>query len=515
MKNSIKKFADGISAAIGSRRFFVAVIVFFVVEALWIAFSAVYPQAFDEQFHFGIIRVYSHHWLPFLTSQPPGANAYGAVARDPSYLYQYLLSFPYRVTALFTHNQTAQVIVLRIINIAFFASGLVLFQRVMVRAGMSRKLAHMTLLIFALIPIAPQLAGQINYDNLVFPLVAVICLLTFQMIDELRRRQPSAKTALTLLSVCTLTTMVKYAFLPIFVAVVLYVAGLALWQFRGRYKSLWFSLWESWQSQSRLSQIVLLVVLVIGLGLFLQRDGVNYAVYHRVVPDCAQVLPASSCEAYLVWQFNNMQRQFVNNHSGAVHFENIVAYVGDWFYYMWFRLFFAVNGPTSDFNTIPPLPLPAAGALVIAVVGLAALIKAGRKTFHNNPYMTFLALAALLYAVVLLLDGYAVYKNTNVQELMNGRYLLPILPMAAVVIGRVCSLTLRRRPHLKLLMVAVVAVLFIEGGGVLTFILRSDASWDWPNHAVVMANNAARDILHPVILDGTSSFPSSGRWFFD
>ena len=74
---------------LGSRRFFLFILCFFLFEAAWIALSAVYPEAFDENFHFGLIQTYSHYWLPFFSSQPPHANAYGAVARDPSYLYHY------------------------------------------------------------------------------------------------------------------------------------------------------------------------------------------------------------------------------------------------------------------------------------------------------------------------------------------------------------------------------------------------------------------------------------------
>ena len=85
----MKEFSKRLLKFISSPRFFVGVLVFFVFESVWIGFSAAYPQAFDENFHFGLIQVYSHHWLPFLSGQPSNANAYGAVARDPSYLYHY------------------------------------------------------------------------------------------------------------------------------------------------------------------------------------------------------------------------------------------------------------------------------------------------------------------------------------------------------------------------------------------------------------------------------------------
>src|ERR1700689_5557788 len=125
----MKKYLNRVNVILGSKWFFWIILVVFILSAAWIALSAVYPQAFDENFHFGLIQTYSHYWLPFLSSQPPHANAYGAVARDPSYLYHYLMSFPYRLIALFIHGQTGQVIALRFINIGFFSAGLILFRR--------------------------------------------------------------------------------------------------------------------------------------------------------------------------------------------------------------------------------------------------------------------------------------------------------------------------------------------------------------------------------------------------
>ncbi|HXE10103.1 MAG TPA: hypothetical protein VN554_01620, partial [Verrucomicrobiae bacterium] len=111
-------------AILGSRRFFWVILALFVIQAAWIALSGLYPMAFDEDFHLGIIRLYAHHISPFWAGQPPGADAFGAVARDPSYLYHYLMSFPYRLSGLFTHDQTLQILWLRAINIALFTAGL-------------------------------------------------------------------------------------------------------------------------------------------------------------------------------------------------------------------------------------------------------------------------------------------------------------------------------------------------------------------------------------------------------
>src|SRR4051794_33439598 len=92
-----------------SRAFFVAIMVLFVIEAVWIAFSATYPMVFDENTHFGIIQLYAHKWSPLFLHQPPHAEFAGALTRDPSYFYHYLMSFPYRLLTHTTSSVMAQV----------------------------------------------------------------------------------------------------------------------------------------------------------------------------------------------------------------------------------------------------------------------------------------------------------------------------------------------------------------------------------------------------------------------
>src|SRR5665213_1904608 len=142
MNKTNSSFAGRCMAALGSPRFFNVILALLVLQAGWIALTGLYPMAFDEDFHLGIIRLYAHHLSPFWSSQPQGANMFGAVARDPSYLYQYLMSFPYRLISLFTRDQTIIVIWLRFINIGLFAGGLALFRRVLLKMGVGRAIVH-------------------------------------------------------------------------------------------------------------------------------------------------------------------------------------------------------------------------------------------------------------------------------------------------------------------------------------------------------------------------------------
>src|SRR5579872_6980280 len=107
----MKNYRNFFRQILSSNKYFIGLVLFFICEALWIAFSGHYPMAFDEDFHFGVIKIYAHHISPFLSHQPANADEFGAIFRDPSYLYHYLMSFPYRLITLFTKDQTIQIIV--------------------------------------------------------------------------------------------------------------------------------------------------------------------------------------------------------------------------------------------------------------------------------------------------------------------------------------------------------------------------------------------------------------------
>jgi hypothetical protein len=495
----IKDILDKIAGGLGSKRFYYCMLAFFVIESAWIAISALYPQAFDENFHYGLIKVYSHYWLPFFSNQPPHADAYGAVARDPSYLYHYLMSFPYRFIALFVHGQSGQVIWLRFINIAMFGGGLVLFKRLLRRVGVSRSLSNVSILLFVLIPIVPQLAAQINYDDMLFPLVAWVCLQAFDIIDDIKARKLSSKRILILLITCFFTTLVKYAFLPIFAAIVIFLAVLIYRGYKGKFGKLFMQLKTDFLKNSRLVKIGLPLLLVISLGMCLQRDGVNLVKYHSVEPDCSKVLTIKQCSAYSPWYYN--YQNHTNVVSGKyVASDSVLTYTQKWFYWMWYRLFFAVNGQASNFANDPPLPLPSIAAAVLAVVSLLALIKARHTLFHKRPYLTLMLAVCLIYGLTLFVQGYTTYRYTAILENMNGRYLLPILLPLASVIGIAMSSVIGKSKAVKSFLVVIVLVLFLDGGGIFTFLFNSDSTWYWNNSTVQKVNSGAKTITKHVVV---------------
>lgn len=501
MNNCMNGFTEKVANALRSRRLYWAIIGFFVFEALWVAFSARYPMAFDEDFHLGVIKIYSQHWLPFLSGQPEGGNAFGALAADPSYLYHYLMSFPYRLISLFTDSQTAHVIFLRLINVAMVTSGVVLFGKVLAKSGASRLLTNGATLLFALIPTVPLLAGQINYDNLIILLLAWACLLLYGITKECKTRTINLKSWSMLLVALMLSCLVKYAFLPIALAAAVYLVFMIWRTYRGRFKTIGNQLEASYARLSTAWKVCLVVALSVSAVLFAQRYVVNIVAYGDPVPDCAKVISVDSCMEYSPWARNHL----LAASKGEVD-PNPIAYTWIWMQGLHYRMFFMVNGPPL-YTNYPPAPLPSAVAIVILLTGTMALVFYRRQVFGGQPFLLFLFWAPVVYAGFLwAMQTYPQYLSTGQPVAINGRYFIPLLFPMAAVLGRGLSIALRAWPHARAWSAAVILVLFLQGGGVFSFILRSDPDWYWPNQAVVTANQAAQDVLRPIIFIGPKHY---------
>lgn len=443
-------------------------------------------MAFDENFHLGVIRLYAHHLTPFWQAQPAGADVFGAVFRDPSYLYHWLMSFPYRLISIFTDSQTAAVLWLRFINIGLFAAALPLYRRLLLKTGAPRTLVHLCLAVFVLIPITPLLAAQINYDNLLLPLTALTLLMTVNLSQGLRgKKRLDINTLLILITVVTLTCLVKYAFLPIALVVAAYLAVLA-WRTRANLDL----------TPLKPTSWLLLALLALSLGLLTQRYGVNLVRYHKPVPDCAETLSVQRCQSYGPW----IRDHYLETHKPAAVTTSPPTFTADWFYGMWMRSFFAVDGPGSNFQTRGPLILPGIGAIVFASVSfLVTLVSLPRvfRTYNKQVLSLFLVVMAA-YVGALWFDGYQSFLQTGQPVAINGRYLLPIMPLLLVTLGLGVNMLLVRREALKLAFTAAALICMLWGGGALTYILRSNDAWYWPNQTVHDANHAVRNSLGPI-----------------
>jgi hypothetical protein len=484
MENVLKR----ISLAVRSDKFFVAVLLIFIIQALWIAASAAYPQPFDENTHLGIIKIYSHYWHPFI-GQLPDASQYGAVASNPSYLYHYLLSFPYRIFAHFISEPATQIFALRLFNIAFFAGGLVLFRKVLQRTRAGNGLINVTLMFFVLIPVVPLLAGQLNYDNLLMLFAGALLLLTLQFTDKLRQKYLDIPLLLVLLSVGLLGCLVQYEFLPLLAAVIIWLA----------YELFRYA--KDSPKKINIGYAGILIPLVIfagSLGLFMQRYGVNMVRYGTPLPKCHQILSIKQCSLYSTWR-----RSYAATSHPLPANHNPMLYTKSWLARMFITSFYTRSGgnPGAKYVNAGPYPVISATAIIVFTLGGGLFLWRVRTILPQHRALIFLLFVSILYCAVLWLHLYRGFLHTGQKFALNGRYLFPVILPMMLAAGLGFDRWLKNRQSLKPLLSLVVFLLFLQGGGILTFINASNRYWYWPDNGFSLRiNQAAQRVTKPFIL---------------
>lgn len=484
---------------LGNPWFFRISLAVFVFQAIWLASSAIYPLPFDEYYHYGIAEIYSQQWSPFITSQPPEASIYGDITRYPSYLYHYLLSFPLRFIALFISSLMGQVIALRLISIALFAAGFVLFRRLFLGAKVSPQITHTALFFLMVTPITPFLAAHINYDALVWLLTPIIFILGYQVI---RKKQVPiiALSAIVLLSCIGL--LVKEPFLVIALIVNAYVWTTLLWRWR---KGLLGRLWGSFRALSVGLQLLICVSLVISIGLVTERYVVNQIKYGAYNAPCETVQPVSVCEQNAPWYRNN---QNIQNKPAEPLYSNPISFSQHWASKIT-RGFFAVfsHTPTEVVSEREPfgpivlkalLPLPIVIASLVMLAGAPAILLA-RKKLWSHQFYRYLLISVILYTVVVWIFNYVTYLELGAAQAIQARYFIPIMPLVLVLIIQALAWLIRSQ-HNRLLLFAVIGAVYVYTGGIAGWLIRADPNWYWQKQPIIQVNQQVQQQLKRVII---------------
>ncbi|MEO8784750.1 MAG: hypothetical protein ABI221_00230 [Candidatus Saccharimonadales bacterium] len=506
LKKAANKFYDRSIGILQSNRFFYAVLIFFVLESAWIALSGIYSMAYDENTHFGIMQLYAqyHRLLPFWSSQPPGSYALGPLTHDTSYMYRFLLSFPLRWVQPLLHTVPSQVLVIRFISIAMFGVGLVIFRRLLLKTKASKAMVHVVLALFVLTPMVPFLAAQINYDNMLFPLTGLTFLLGLKVIDGLRKEHRlNIRMTMWLIIVCIFSSLVMYAFLPIFLAIGIFVAVLLLLQIRSHgLAKIWQRSLQSFTELPIASKMIVPAILLLSLGLFGQSYGYNLVNYHTPVARCGKISSLEDC-----LQYGPFKRDYESHRdllAGDLDFQytpNPISFIWhDWVPIMKYSLFFTLNGEQSHFKLGESLPLPMIMANVIAGLGGTLLI-VYQKRIRQQYRLTFLVLTSLTYVGVLWFQEYTAFQHNGYAVAIQGRYLVPVLLVLYLVIGLTFAQALRRWPSAKAgLAWLTIAILLLQGGGSSVFIIRSNNDWYWSNSTVQRVNHDAQKVLKTFVV---------------
>ncbi|HSH55263.1 MAG TPA: hypothetical protein VK983_00395 [Candidatus Limnocylindrales bacterium] len=481
--------------ALDSPKFFIIVIGILVFQSLWIALSARFPQAFDENFHLGLIQLHAEQWLPYFVNHPPGAELYGAVTRDPSYFYHYIFSFPYRALQAVTDSLAIQIIVLRLMNIGLFVWGLFVARRLLQEIGASRRIMHVVLLFFVLTPIMPLLAAHINYDNLIFPLTGLLLLAVVRFLRILGdNQQVSVGQLLLFAGIGMLAAIVKYTVTPLLLAgVVVFV--ISLWHVYRR------GIRPTWVIDIPRGVLGVVVAMsLVGLSfLFVERYGLNLIRYQSPQPDCAKVLTVEQCSAYSPW---------VRDHLYAASYpkpttQGIAVYPFVWAHRMVFETMFVISsrfypdGKRVEYWPWPPMTVGNYAAWTI--VGIGGLLTAyWLKRFWKLTLLRVLLLMIAFYTIVLFIKNFSMYLHTGEAMAIHGRYLIPVYPVLYLVLALAFGWTLDRfrKPSYKVWLTLLTLVLFFQGSALVVWIQRSHPEWYWQQNSLVAeVNQTAKSVL--------------------
>ncbi|EDK72714.1 hypothetical protein TM7_0122 [candidate division TM7 genomosp. GTL1] len=109
----------------------------------------------------------------------------------------------------------------------------------------------------------------------------------------------------------------------------------------------------------------------------------------------------------------------------------------------------------------------------------------------------------IIYGLSIFGNNFKSYVGLGELVAVNGRYFIPLMPLIFVVIGLAYRQWLTGRPSamkIKAVSVIVAFVMLVQGGGLLTFLIRSERNWYWPNPTVISVNELAQRAARAFVL---------------
>jgi hypothetical protein len=436
---------------------------------VWFAGALKYNMPPDESYHYNFVNLYTQQPLshgPFIGHEPQSYLFLGDIQQTPSFLYHYIMSFPLRLFNHVMSDMNHRVVALRLIDVGIGALSLLVLDRIFKKLKVGVFISNLALAFFVCTGMFVWISAAISYDSMSMLgwFLLLLCLLRLQEKISLQNI-----VLVALFSVLTIITKVTYA--PVIVAVLL----ACLFINRARLDK--FAKAFTLRSVSK-GTVALIVVFVAVCGLALGRVGYNVVRYHAVSPSCQAVHGAVACSVSTAVQRDEQVHaayaQF-KRAGGHVAF-NPLSFTGDWSDKMYQRMFFYLGHRSI-------LPNTAAEAVLAAAAVFTGYLFVTKKTKLVETDKEALLVAALIfYVAALFLLNYHSYLTNGTGIGFQGRYLLPVMPIAYVFILKLTRQNYRRLPDVRkpLLMAACVVLLLAflyEDFPALVFLKGTDVNW--------------------------------------
>jgi hypothetical protein len=314
-----------LSSTLNSKRFTYAIILLFVLQASFVAFTFKYPTLFDEGFHLKIIDAFTQYRTPIIENQPQNLDILRDLAHEGSRFYHYVLSFIYTPVKLVVEDAAARLIAMRLLNVSFVAIGIWAYVKLITeQLGLKRAFGNFILLIFSTTPIFLLLSATVNYDNALFMLSPFFFIAFLRFYDS---KKIDVQNLLAFLLLGIIISLIKFTFLAVFVIASVFVLYRIV---KGHGKKLGQLSYLQKISivKSKKTALLLLIPIVLLSFLFVRIYVVNLAQYGTPRPECQKTLGVERCIVNGVIKRN--ENLLATKDERAADKMSTLGYVGSW-----------------------------------------------------------------------------------------------------------------------------------------------------------------------------------------
>lgn len=409
----------------------------------------------DENWHIGLIRLYTRDGIdPYIQNQE-GYYFLGEVIRNTSFLYHYLLSFILRLADTLGLNE-ASIFLLRFINVGIGFLTLLVLWKLIDALRLPKLVRNLIIFMMSNTLMFVFLSASINYDNLLILLSMLSMLIFVYMLQS-----PTIRKGLLLLVVMTLAILTKYTFLPIAVLLIL----LLVIVHRSKINDIPKSISAAWVGDKKVIGALLIALLLLGF-VGLERFGGNMLKYGKITPKCNQVLQVSQCEQNAIYQ---RSVEFSKLKPNPVSHFSTTEFTFNWFMSMQDRTF----GVFAHKSFLPFEKLRSA-FLLFSIITSCLVV---RKLKKEDTELVALLFLAVTYTIVLWSVNRDSYNNHGIFGVaLQGRYALPILFIPYTLGALYAWKTTGKHIILQGFFVCGIIIVFILSS-LPSYILRTDSSW--------------------------------------
>lgn len=474
---------------IASKYFFAFILLLFSVQALWLSFSTIYPSAYDEEFHIGVTEFYTHQYSPVITQQSEDYDYLRDLKNESSHFYHYLMSFPYRILNSFVESTTHIIIILRILNILMVIGGLILYNKLFKNIGINSLYINIGIFLLIMMPLFVQVSSIVNYDNLLFLLTPLYLLLSVKFIKS--KNKPLNLLILVVI-LGMIASLVKYTFLPIFVVSILYIVLTTKQFFKVKY---WKSVTKTQILKNKQLFMLLTIVLMIFSFLFSHVYVRNIINYHTPQPACEDSFELDRCLKSEIVYRNQVAEQTVAERP----IPSIAEFTDLWYRNMVIGATFSISDNVRSEREVGDPTPPILNLYFFGGLASICIILYGWNFVRKKQEWNFLIICSVALTAVVFLNNYMILRQFHYGYAIQARYLFGAIPIIIVMAVFFFGKTFSGRPIIKLISICSVVFLLSQGGGILTFMLRSDEDWYFQNKAVIEANRQAQKITEDLI----------------